>query len=228
MKTKITILFACILIWNANANSQSLPGEIAGTITDEKGEPLTGASVTYERNGTLQGTVTDMDGHYRLKPLDAGKYDITYSFVSFRKEIQKNVEVSSGKITLLSVKLNGDNTLPPVEIPFYRHLFDKDETARIDRMDEVQIENSIARDPRELVAQTSQANQRDDGKDINIRGSRTDATQYYVDGVKMIGGFSIPKSAIKEISVISGGVPAMFGDATGGIVLITTKSFWDK
>lgn len=62
----------------------------------------------------------------------------------------------------------------------------------------------------------------------NVRGSRSDATQYYVDGVKMIGSFYIPKSAIKEISVITGGLPAMFGDATGGIVVITTKSYWDK
>ena len=99
---------------------------------------------------------------------------------------------------------------------------------RADVLDAQQIELSLARDPKELVALTSQANTKDDGQDINIRGSRSDATQYYVDGIKMIGGFSVPKAAIKEIKVISGGVPAMFGDATGGIVLITTKSYWDN
>jgi hypothetical protein len=229
MKTKIKILItACFFIWNANANSQSLSGEISGTVMNENGETLIGASVTYEKNGTLQGTVTDVNGTYHLKPLDAGKYDVTYSFVGYRKEIQKGVEVSSGQITFLSVKLSPDITLPIHEVVYYKHLFEKDETMRADVMDAQQIETSLARDPKEFVALTSQANSRDDGQDINIRGSRSDATQYYVDGIKMIGGFSIPKSCIKEIKVISGGVPAMFGDATGGVVLITTKSYWDN
>jgi hypothetical protein len=228
MNTKFKILIACFFIWSASANSQSLPGEIAGTVTDEKGEPLIGASVTYVKNGTLQGTVTDVNGTYHLKPLDAGKYDVTYSFVGYRKEIQKGVDVSSGRITFLSVKLSDDITLPVFEVTYHPNLFEKDETKRADVLDTEQINMSLARDPREFVALTSQANSRDDGQDVNIRGSRSDATQYYVDGIKMIGGFSIPKACIKEIVVISGGVPAMFGDATGGIVLITTKSYWDN
>jgi hypothetical protein len=229
MKTKIKILISvCFFIWSANANSQSLAGEIAGTVTDEKGEPLIGAVISYERNGTLQGTTADENGRYRLKPLDAGKYDVTFSYTGSRKEIQRGVTVSSGQITFVSVKLVNDNALPDFEVIYYKHLFEKDETKRADVLDAQQIKTSIARDPKEFVALTSQANSRDDGQDINIRGSRSDATQYYVDGIKMIGSFSIPKAAIKEITVISGGVPAMFGDATGGIVLITTKSYWDN
>jgi Carboxypeptidase regulatory-like domain/TonB-dependent Receptor Plug Domain len=227
MKTKFKILMACFFIWSANANAQSVPGEIAGTITDEKGEPLIGAAISYERNGATQGTTADLDGHYRLKPLDAGKYDLTYSITGYRKVIQKDVIVNSGQITFLSVKLDPNNTLPPIEITYHPHLFEKDETMITNRWGTEDIKLSMARDPKEFVSQSSQANQRDDGKDINIRGSRSDATQYYVDGIKMIGSFNIPKSAIKEIIVISGGVPAMFGDATGGIVMITTKSYWD-
>lgn len=219
----------CFFVWSANASSQSMPGEISGTVTDEKGEPLPGASVTYDKNGTLQGAVTDVDGRYRLKPLDAGKYDITYSYVGFKKEIHREVSVSSGQITSLSVKLLIDDGIGVgVEVFGYRNLFEPDQTMRADVLDAQQIEMSLARNPKEFVALTSQANARDEGRDINIRGSRSDATQYYVDGIKMIGGFSIPKACIKEIKVISGGVPAMFGDATGGIVLITTKSYWDN
>ena len=33
----------------------------------------------------------------------------------------------------------------------------------------------------------------------------------------------LPKSAIEEVSVMTGGVPANFGDATGGIISITTR-----
>src|ERR1041385_570313 len=106
MKTKIkTLISICFFMWSANANAQSLPGEITGTVTDEKGEPLIGAAISYERNGITQGTTTDLGGHYRLKPLDAGKYDLTFSFIGYRREIYKAVNVSSGQITSLSVKL---------------------------------------------------------------------------------------------------------------------------
>ena len=40
--------------------------------------------------------------------------------------------------------------------------------------------------------------------------------------------FTIPKAAIEEISVLTGGIPAQFGDVTGGIVIITTKSFFGR
>ena len=34
---------------------------------------------------------------------------------------------------------------------------------------------------------------------------------------------NLPKSAIEEVQVITGGLPASYGDATGGIVSITTR-----
>ena len=67
--------------------------------------------------------------------------------------------------------------------------------------------------------------QKEEGGELFVRGSRSDATQYVIDGVKTKGNFRIPKNAIKEITVITGGVPAMFGDATGGVIIITTKGY---
>ena len=48
-------------------------------------------------------------------------------------------------------------------------------------------------------------------------------TFYYIDGIKVRGSTSLPKSAIEEVSVMTGGVPANYGDATGGIISITTR-----
>lgn len=39
----------------------------------------------------------------------------------------------------------------------------------------------------------------------------------------MRGSSNIPKSALEEVSVITGGVPANYGDVTGGIISITTR-----
>ena len=61
------------------------------------------------------------------------------------------------------------------------------------------------------------------GDAVNVRGSRSDATEYYVDGIKVRGSMGVPTSGIEQITVITGGVPAQYGDATGGIISITTK-----
>lgn len=63
-----------------------------------------------------------------------------------------------------------------------------------------------------------------EGEVISIRGSRANEVAYYVDGVKVIGSERIPKAAIHEINVITGGVPACYGDASG-IISITTNGF---
>lgn len=59
---------------------------------------------------------------------------------------------------------------------------------------------------------------------LQMRGGRTDAGYYYIDGVKVRGNAAIPHSSIQQLTVYTGGLPANFGDATGGIVSIETKS----
>ena len=50
----------------------------------------------------------------------------------------------------------------------------------------------------------------------------------FVDGVKLGSRFSgVPNEAINSFSVYTGGIPAKYGDVTGGIVAIETKSYFD-
>ena len=230
MKTKIMTLFAvCFTALSVNLNAQTLPGEIAGQITDSVGNPVPFAAISYMVHGSLQGATADENGRFRIKPLDAGIYEVSYYYMGYNKATY-SIPVNSGQITALSVKLSssGGVVLPDVPIIYFRDFFDKDVTIVGGVFDSEIVEKSMAREPADFVSMVPAVSQRDDGQDINVRGSRSDATQYYVDGIKMIGGFSIPKASIKEVRVITGGVPAMFGDATGGIVLITTKSYWDN
>jgi outer membrane receptor protein involved in Fe transport len=65
--------------------------------------------------------------------------------------------------------------------------------------------------------------QSDEGSSLNVRGSRSEATDYYVDGIKVRGSLALPQSAIEQITVMSSGLSAMYGDATGGIISVTSK-----
>jgi outer membrane cobalamin receptor len=65
------------------------------------------------------------------------------------------------------------------------------------------------------------------GDGLYVRGARTDAMCYFVDGVKMQTLTGVPPDAINTISVYTGGLPAKYGDVTGGVVAIDTKSYFD-
>jgi len=53
---------------------------------------------------------------------------------------------------------------------------------------------------------------------INMRGTRSDANHYYIDGIKVRGANAIPKEAIEQVTVITGGLPDSYGEVNSGII----------
>ena len=86
-----------------------------------------------------------------------------------------------------------------------------------------EIKEMPTRSVSSVAATTAGVYKQDENSSVNVRGSRSDATDYYVDGMKVRGGLGVPQSGIEQITVITGGVPARYGDATGGIISVTTK-----
>ncbi len=204
-------------------------GEIRGTVTDSKnGLPLPRATVTYLVNGTQKGTTTNDIGEYKIKPLVPGSYDLIFSFVTYKKQEIRSIAVNAEKTTYMDVALTADNNLPEIVIKWEPPIVDPGITSNMTIINSEDLAHSIDRDVVGRVATTSGVVQKEEGGSINIRGSRDNSTQYIVDGIKMTGPFSVPNSAIEEIIVFTGGIPAQYGDATGGIVLITTKSYRNR
>lgn len=56
--------------------------------------------------------------------------------------------------------------------------------------------------------------------DIHIRGSRNGSDAYYLDGIRIRNPDAIPKSFIGNVNVYSNGIPANYGDLTGGVISI--------
>ena len=86
-----------------------------------------------------------------------------------------------------------------------------------------EIESAPTRDVRSVASQAAGVFQKDDGDDVNVRGSRSDGTDYYVDGIRIRGSNRLPQAGVEQVTVIVGGTPAQYGDATGGIISITTR-----
>ena len=75
-----TMTFSPILVSKAIAEVQNVQqGELVkGTIVDETGEPVIGATVLVVGGSATQGTVTDMDGNFSIKVKPGAKLKVTY------------------------------------------------------------------------------------------------------------------------------------------------------
>src|SRR5204862_357425 len=132
--------------------------------------------------------------------------------------------VTVDKISFVNIELGKGIELKEAEATDYKiPLLDKGQTAVQKTMVYEDIQAAPLRDVNSIASQSAGVFQRDEGKELNVRGSRSDGTAYYVDGIKVRGGSNITAKGAEQITVITGGVPAQYGDATGGIVAITTR-----
>ena len=84
--------------------------------------------------------------------------------------------------------------------------------------------NKIAGQSVNNIVQVTAGVQTSANGDFSVKGSRLGDNKYIVDGVPVGGGaLNIPKSSIENIDIITGGIPAEYGDFTGGVISITTK-----
>ena len=199
-------------------------GRLKGKITDDTGEGVPFANVIVEKGGTqVGGTSSDFDGNYDINPIPPGTYTLKASCIGYNAYVVNNIVIPANKITYYDIKMaSGAINLNEVTIVDYEiPLISKDNTtsgASITAEEISKLPNRSA----EGVASSVGGVFSSDGEVGSIRGSREGAV-YYIDGVKVIGSASVPQSAIDQVDVILGGTPAMYGDAMGGIINMTTK-----
>ena len=222
MFNKLYLLLAGLIFTSSSILAQS--GSLEGKITDKNtGETVPFANVVAERNGNqIAGVTTDFDGNYTIKPLDPGTYDLIVSFVGYGQVTLEGIVVSSNKITFRDVQLSEGIDIEEVVIKDEKPLLDPDNLGGKTVTSE-EIRSMPTRSVTSVAATAAGVYQSDEGSSVNVRGSRSEATDYYVDGVKVRGSLALPQSAIEQITVMSSGLSAMYGDATGGIISVTSK-----
>ena len=229
MRTTSSLLLATLLL-AGSATAQSL-GEIRGRILDPTGQPLPMATITTETNGRSHGTTTDMDGKFVLKPLPPGIYTARVSFVGFTPVEVPGIHVTTDRATYIKdVRMRFMAALDTFEVVVFRrpHI-DIDDPGRMDLLAEDFVRDPNKRDPiafigNNFVGVTPSLT----GEGLHFRGSRTENMASFIDGVKVSGSVPrIPPGAISSVSVYTGGLPAKYGDVTGGVVVIETRTYME-
>jgi len=226
MLRRIYLLTAAFIVASGIA-AFAQTGAIKGKVLDKNTkEPLPFANVIVEINGSQAGGAqTDFDGNFTVKPLQPGRYNIKASFVGYTAAEITGVLVSADKITFQDLMMGkGAVDITAIDVTAYKNpIIDKGNPSTQTTITQEEIKVAPTRDVKSVAATTAGVYQKDEGDDVNVRGSRTDATDYYIDGIKVRGSTNVPQSGIEQITVVTGGVPAQYGDATGGIINITTR-----
>jgi hypothetical protein len=227
MLRKIYFSIIATIVLGVAGFAQQNKGAIKATLTDEKTkEPLAFANVIV-KNGNIQvatGT-TDFDGNVFIKPLDPGKYDVQAVYVGYQKKLITGVTVASDKTAYVNIPManEGGVQLDEVKIEaFTEPLIDPD-TKSGGTVTREEYQHMATKNVLSVASTTAGVYQADEGDAINVRGARSGNTNIFIDGERAIGTTGIPQQGVEQVSVILGGLPAQYGDATGGIISVTTR-----
>lgn len=226
-------IFLAALGLCGQSSSQSL-GVIKGRVTDEKtkeGLP----SVNIVVKGTYYGAATDFDGYYKIEKVNPGTYNIDVTLLGYKAVQYTAIKVDAGETVTLDVKMSESVLSLGTEVVIIgeKPLFDIEETSSKHAVKGEDIAVTAVRGVKDVVGLQTGVVQSDN--EIHIRGSRGYENAYIVDGISVqdvLGGtgfgLQLSTDAIQEMEVITGGYNAEYGQATSGVVNITTKEGADR
>ena len=199
--------------------------EASGTIVDNTGEPIIGATVMEK--GTSNGTVTDIDGNFRLKTASGSTLVISYiGFATQELPAQAGMQITMTDDT---------NELTEVVVTGYQVQRKADLTGAVSvvNVDELQKQNE--NNPmKALQGRVPGMNISADGNPsgaatVRIRGNGTlndNDPLYIIDGVPTKAGMhELNGNDIESIQVLKDAASAsIYGSrAANGVIIITTK-----
>lgn len=226
-----------------------LQSQVTGTVTDEDGTPLPGASVV--KKGTRVGTTTDFDGKFSIDAIIGDR--LTISYIGYQP---KEVLINS---TIMSITLVSGVQLAEVVITGSRNpnRTATESTVPIDVIDVKQLANAAPQVNLNQILNyvapsfTSNTQTISDGTDhidpASLRGLGPDQVLVLINGkrrhtsslINVNGTFgrgsvgtdlnAIPTAAIQRIEVLRDGAAAQYGsDAIAGVINIILNKNVDE
>ena len=196
---------------------------VSGQVVDETETPLIGVNVVEV--GTTNGTVTDLDGNYRLSVGDEAS--ISFSYTGFQSQ-----SISVNNQTTINITLREGALLDEVVVIGYGsqqkiNLTGSVSTIRSEELTVVPVSNTsgllAGRFPGVITNQLSGL-PGNDQTTIRVRGF-SGSPLVLVDGVQMTGGLDrIDPNDIESMTVLKDASAAVYGSRAGnGVILVTTK-----
>ena len=231
------------LVGAVTASAQETTGTLTGKLTDTQGLAVPGATVTVTGPQGARSFTTDTDGRFNAPFLTPGTYSVRAELTGFKAVDVTGVSVQLGQTTDLALKMEVGGLTETISVVSSQVVIDASSTTTgsvlsSELLERVPVGRRFS-DALYLAPGVSSSGSAGTANPSISGGSGLD-NQYVVDGVNVtnqgygaLGSYSIifgslgnatPFDFIKEIQVKTGGYEAEYGQSTGGVVNVITKS----
>jgi outer membrane receptor protein involved in Fe transport len=221
--------------------AQTGTGSVQGLVKDPSGAVITGAKVSIVNTETqlTRTTTSDGGGHYSFLALPPGQYLVTAEASGFSNREEKvQVTVGSHLESDLALGLGRPGTTVEVvgQMGAAVNTLNQEVSSVVNSVEIAQLP-TLTRNPYDLVATTGNATQDSQagvgdmrGAGYALNGQRSASTSILLDGAENVDlftasvGQTVPLDSVQEFRVITNGMMAEYGRASGGVVNVATKS----
>ena len=252
---KSAFLFSSFLLtvmWAATAFAQYTTARLSGTVQDNSGAAVPGATVVVQQAGTgyKQEVKSGPAGEFLFPSLPVGSYQLTVGMVGFNTYVQKGIDLQVGQAASQKVTLAVGTITQEVTVQGSANQVTTDDAA-VSRVIPQESIASLPMNGREtqqlvfLVPGAIDVSDQNCGANCEggvlpgeqyakVNGGGSNGVYYLLDGVDyndMYINANLPfpsPDALQEFNIQTDNMSAAYGNATGGVANVVTKSGTDK
>jgi hypothetical protein len=236
-------MLLCFLGMASTVAAQATTGTILGSVRDEQGGFIPGATITIRNVQTnlVRTGVTDSEGKYRFPNLPVGDYEVTVELPGFSKYVRSGITLLLNQDAVVDASLKPaalEETLTVTADAPLLNTTSAEVGVRFDtrRVADLPVINS--RDVFSLALSASGVSQLNSGQsgfasgtNYSVNGMRTRSNTFMIDGQDSndpsISGRQQPinnTDIIQEVRLITNQFAAEFGRSAGSVMTVITKS----
>jgi hypothetical protein len=207
-------------------------GQLGGFVHDDMGVPLSGVSVAASspsQIGAAQSTTTGTDGRFRFPRLAPGYYSVLVEHVGYAPQQLKQVQVRLDRVTEVQVTMAQTSFADQIEVTEMTPVVDPAQVSTGQTFTTEYITETSSY-WRNLIEQTAGT---DPDSFRRMLGSTPQDNAYLLDGFDAThwyqrfpdpAALNMPFDAVQEVAVHTAGFEAEYGQASGGVVSVMSKS----
>jgi outer membrane receptor protein involved in Fe transport len=227
------------------AQTSRVAGAVQGTIVDQTGSAVAGATVTLRNQGTNQTRTlsTNPEGSFHAGELPVGQYELRVESPGFSPYLNNAIVISIGRLVQITVRLAPARVQQQITVSEQPPPIDSTQTTEATTIDRERIEESpvVSRNYLDFVLLAPQLTQSNiqgatGGKSpladsgFTFAGLRSRSNSLYIDGVENNDEFTgsarteLSPETVQEFQVVNNGLSAESGGGASGPINVITKS----
>jgi hypothetical protein len=238
-----TAFLLVLLLAGTSLYAQETTGTVKGRIVDAQGLAIPGVTVTVTGTQGAKAAVTDAEGRYNIPFLTPGTYTVRAELQGFKTVTHTGANIGLGQTVDVPLTMQVGGLSETINVTGAPTIIDTTSTTTgavlsSELLNRVPVGRRLS-DTLYIAPGVSSSGSAGSANPSMAGGSGLD-NQYVIDGVNVtnqgygaFGAYSIefgslgngtPFDFLQEVQVKTGGYEAEFGQSTGGIVNVVTKS----